>query len=100
MQVDRLQQGVVLALGRLGLLACTVVRCNKEVADDRFIGVAQCRDRDHDGEAAAVLADASQFVDVFDAVGGFEDQRIKPRSNRRRQLDAQGLGPSDEFCRV
>ncbi len=62
--------------------------------------VAQRRDRDHGGNAAAVLADVGQLVDVFDAARGLEHQRLEAGRDRRAELDAERLGAGDHFLRI
>src|SRR5476649_980277 len=53
---DRALQGPRLKLG-----------ADQQIADDGVLRVAQCRDRYDCREAAAILADISQLVDVLDA---------------------------------
>ena len=62
--------------------------------------VAQRRDRHDRRKAAAILADVGQFVDVFDAARGLEDQGLEARRNRGCQFDAQRLGARDHFLRI
>ena len=62
--------------------------------------VAQRRDRDDRREAAAVLADVGQLVDVLDAARGLEHQRLEARRDRGAELDAQRLGARDHFLRI
>ncbi len=82
------------------LLARGVVRADQQVADDGVVRVAQSRDR-HDGrEAAAVLADVGQLVDVLDAARSLEHQRLEARRDRRGELDAQRLRARDHFLRI
>ena len=52
------------------------------------------------GNAAAVLADVGQLVDVFDPVRGLEDQRFESGRDRRPELGAQRLGARDELLRI
>ena len=75
------------------LLARRVVCADQQVADDAavIVDVAQRGDRDDGREAAAVLADVSQLVDVLDAARGLEHQRLEARRDRRLQLGAQRL---------
>ena len=94
---DRALQGAGLEQGLLGALAGAVVGADEEVADDPVLSVAQGGDRDDRGEAAAVLADVGQLVDVLDAAGGLEDQRLEARRDGGRQLGAQRLGPGDDL---
>ena len=62
--------------------------------------IAQRRDR-HDGrEAAAVLADIGQLVDVLDAARGLEHQCLEAGRDRRGEFDAQRLGARDHFLRI
>ena len=51
----------------LGLLARGVVRADEQVADDGVLIVAQGGDGHHRREAAAILADVGELVDVLDA---------------------------------
>ena len=84
----------------LGELARRVVGADQEVADDGADVVAQRRDR-HDGrEAAAVLADVGELVDVLDAARGLEDQRLEARRDGGGELQAQGLRARPHFPRV
>ena len=62
--------------------------------------VAQRRDRHDRREAAAVLADVGQLVDVLDAARGLEHQRLEARRDRGAELDAQRLGARDHFLRI
>ena len=62
--------------------------------------VAQRRHGDHGREAAAVLADVGQLVDVLDAARGLEDQRLEPGRDRRPKLEAERLGPRDHLLRI
>ena len=82
------------------LFARGVVRPDQQIADNGVLRVAQGGDRDDRREAAAVLADVGQFVDVLDAAGGLEDQGLEAGCNRRGQLDAQGLGARDHLLRI
>ncbi len=65
-----------------------------------FLRVAQRRDRHDRREAAAVLADVGQLVDVLDAARGLEHQRLEARRDRRAELDAERLGAGDHFLRI
>jgi hypothetical protein len=65
-----------------------------------FLRVAQRRDRHHRREAAAVLADVGELVDVLDAARGLEDERLEARRDRRAELDAERLGARDHFLRI
>ena len=93
-------QGACLEQGFFGVLARRVVGADQQVADDPALRIAQCRDRDDRREAAAVLADVGQLVDVLDAARGLEHQRLEARRDRRLQLGAQCLGPRDHFLRI
>ena len=62
--------------------------------------VAQRRDRDDGREAAAVLADVGQLVDVLDAARGLEHQRLEARRDRRVELEAQRRGARDQLLRI
>jgi hypothetical protein len=65
-----------------------------------FCVVAQRRDRHDRREAAAVLADVGQFVDVLDAARGLEDQCLEARRNRVESSSAQCFGAGDQFLRI
>jgi hypothetical protein len=80
------------------LLARGVVGADQQVADDRVLRVAQRRDRHHRREAAAVLADVGQLVDVLDAARGLEDQGLEAGRDRRSQLGAQRLARAITSC--
>ena len=86
------------------LLARGVVGADQQIADDGVLRVAQRRDRHDRREAAAVLADVGQLVDVLDAARGLEDQGLEARRNRgcraRRSTPwrARSL-PADRKCR-
>jgi hypothetical protein len=91
---------IQLHLLRLDLLASGIVGADQEIADDSSLIVAQRRDR-HDGrEAAAILADVGQFVDVFDPALGLEYQCLEAQRNRGFELGAQCSGASDQFLRI
>ena len=62
----------------LDLLASGVVRADQQVADDCVLRVAQRRDRYDCREAAAVLTDVGQLVDVLDAARGLKTNASKP----------------------
>ena len=71
-------------------LARGVVGANQEVADDGICRVAQRGDRDHGREAAAILADVGQLVDVFDAdASALNTRASKAWRNRRVEFDAE-----------
>ena len=97
---DGVLQGAGLEQRLLGALAGRVVGADEQVADDCRLVVAQRGDRDDRGEAAAVLADVGQLVDVFDAARGLEDQRLEARADGGPQLDAQRSGARDQFLRI
>ena len=63
-------------------------------------GVPQRGDGDDRGEAAAVLADIGQLVDVLDAARGLEHQRLEAGCDRRAELDAQRVGARDHLLGV
>ena len=63
-------------------LARGIVGADQQIADDASLRVAQCGDRDHRREAAAVLAEIGQFVDVLDPARRLEDQRLEARRDR------------------
>ena len=82
------------------LLARGVVGADQQIADDGVLRVAQRRDRHHRREAAAVLADVGQLVDVLDPARGLEHQGLEARRDRGAELDAQRLGARDHFLRI
>ena len=86
------------ALG-LDLLARRVVGADQQVADDGVGRVLQRRHRHHGRQAAAVLADVGQLVDVLDAAPRLEHQRLEARRDGRAQFDAQRLGARHQFLR-
>ena len=85
---------------RFDLLARGVVGADQQVADDRVLRVAQRGDRNDRREAAAILADVGQLVDVLDAARGLENQGLEARRDRRAELGAQRLGARDHFLRI
>ena len=84
---DRALQRAGLEQRLFRLLARGVVGADQQVADDGVLRVAQRGHRDHRREAAAVLADVGQLVDVLDAARGLEDQRLEARRNRGAELE-------------
>ena len=82
------------------LLARCVVGADQQVADDSALRVAQGRNRYDRGKAAPILAGVSEFIDVFDAARGFEDQCLEARLNWSGQLQAKRLGARDHFLRI
>jgi hypothetical protein len=80
------------------LLARGVVGADQQVADDDTQIVAQRRHRHHGREAAAVLADAGQFVDVLDAARGLEDQRLEAGRDRRWSSSLRALARAITSC--
>src|SRR3984957_10203318 len=58
-----------LAQLRLDLFSSRVVRADQQVTDDRVRCVTQSCDRNYRGEAAAVLADVRQLINVLDTPG-------------------------------
>ena len=97
---DRALQGPRLEQRLFRLLARGVVGADQQVADDGVLRVAQRRDRHDRREAAAVLADVGQLVDVLDAARGLEHQGLEARRDRGAELDAQRLGARDHFLRI
>lgn len=85
---------------RLDLLASGVVRADQQITDDPPLGVAQRRDRHVGREAAAVLADVGQLVDVLDPARGLEDQGLEARRDRRAEFRAERLGPRDHLLGI
>jgi len=66
----------------LDLLARRVVGADQQVADDGVGLVAQRRHGHDGGEAAAVLSDVRELVDVLDAARRLEDQRLEAGGDR------------------
>ena len=100
LQVAFLQHRVeALALG-LHLLAGPVVGADQQVADDGVGRVLQRRHRHHGRQAAAVLADVGQLVDVLDAASRLEHQRLEARRDGRAPLDAQRQGARHQLLGV
>ncbi len=97
---NRALQGAGLEQRLFRLLARSVVGADQQIADDGVLRVAQRRDRHDRREAAAVLADIGQLVDVFDAARGLEHQGLKTRRNRGSELQAQCFGARDHFLRI
>jgi hypothetical protein len=95
-----LQVAVQAFLFGLGVFACGVVGADQQVADDGLGRVAQRRHRHHGGQPAAVLAQVGQFIDVFDAAPGLEDQRLEARRDGRGELDAHGARALHDLLRV
>ena len=83
-RVELLVAQALIELHPLGfdLLARGVVGADQQVADDGVLSVAQRRDRHDRREAAAVLADVGQLVDVLDPARGLEDQCLEARRDR------------------
>src|SRR5476649_2375350 len=84
----------------LDLLARRVVGADQQVADDVFAVVAQRRDGHDGGEAAAVLTDIGQLINVLDAARGLEHQRLEARRDGRAQFGAERVGAGDDFVRI
>ena len=80
------------------LLARGIIGADQQIADDRALIVAQRRDRDDRREAAAVLADVGQLVDVLDPARGLEDQRLEARRDRGGEFQAQRGGRAITSC--
>ena len=59
---------IELLLLRFNLLARGVVGADQQIADDGVLSIAQGGDRHHRQEAAAILSDVGQLIDVLDAV--------------------------------
>ena len=74
-----------------------VISTNQKITDDGVLRIAQCGDGDDGREAAAVLANIRQLVDILDAAGRLENECLKPGCDRGLQFDAQGLGTRDDF---
>ena len=82
------------------LFAGRVVGADHQVTDDVVLIVAQRGDRHDRREAAAILADVGQFVDVLNPARGLEDQRFEARCDRGFQFHAQGFGARNHFLWV
>ena len=82
------------------LLARGIVGADQQIADDRTLSIAQRRDRYDRREAAAVLADIGQFVDVLDPARSLEHQGLEARRDRGFEFIAQCLGARDHFLRI
>ena len=91
---------IELLLLRFHLLARRIVGADQQIADDSAPIVAQRRNRHDRRKTAAVLADVSQLVDIFDAARGFENQRLEAGRDRSCQFEAQRLGARDHFLRI
>src|SRR5665213_1649848 len=63
------------------LFARCVVGADQQIADDSSLRITQCRNRYDRREAAAILANVREFVNVFDAARRFEDQCLEARLN-------------------
>ncbi len=81
-------------------LACGIVGADQQIADDGSHRVAQCGDRDHGREPAAVLPEVGQLVDILDPARRLEDQSFEARRYRGCEFDAQRLGARDHFPRI
>ncbi len=97
---NRTLQGPRLEQRLFRLLARGVVGADQQVADNGVLRVAQRRDRHDCREAAAILADIGQLVDVLDAARGLEDQCLEARRDRGPELEAQRFGARDQFLRI
>ena len=71
------------------LLARGVVGADQQVADDGVLRIAERRNGHDRREAAAILAEVGQFVDVLDPARRLEHQRFESRRDRRAEFDAQ-----------
>ena len=89
-----------LHLLRLDLLSDRVVGADQKIADDGVLRVPERRDGDHGREAAAVLSDVGELVDVLDAARRLEDQGLETRGDRGPQFGAERLGAGDDFQRI
>ena len=89
---------IELLLLRFDLLARGVVGADQQVADDGVLRVAQRRDRHDRREAAAVLADVGQLVDVLDAARGLEHQGLEARRDRRASSTLSALARAITSC--
>ncbi len=79
------------------MLAGRVIGTDKEVADDGVLGVAEGGDGDDGGKTAGVLAAVGEFVDIFDAAGGFEYKGFEAGVDGGAELEAEGGGTSDQL---
>jgi hypothetical protein len=94
LQSPRLEQSL------FGLFTRGVVGSDQQIADDGVLRVAQRGNRHNRREAAAVLADIGQLVDVLYPARCLEDQCFEARRYRGSELDAQSLGTRDHFLRI
>ena len=82
------------------LLAGSVISADHQVTDNGVLIVAQGGDRNDRREAAAILADVGQFVDILNTARGFEDQGLEAGRNGGFQFNAQGFGARNQFLGV
>ena len=97
---NRVLQSACLEQRLFRLFARGVVGADQQIADDLVLLVAQRGDRYDRREAAAVLADVGQFVDVLDTARGLEHQGLKARRDRGAEFEAQRFGTRDHFLRI
>src|ERR1019366_6272023 len=83
-----------------GLFAGSVIGTDEQVADDGAGVIAQGGNRDDGGKAAAVFAHLGQFVDVFHAARGFEDEGFEAGGDGGIQFEAEGFGAVDDFLGI
>ena len=84
----------------LCLLAGGIVGSNQQIADDRVLRITERGDGHDSREAAPILADVGQLIDVLDATRGLEHQRLETGRDRGSELDAEGFCPNDHFLRI
>src|ERR1019366_5547021 len=83
------------AEGLFGLFAGGVVGADEQVADDGGGVIAQGGNRDDGGQAGAGLGRPGQFVNVFHAARGFEDEGFVAGGDGGIQFEAEGFGAVD-----
>ena len=84
----------------LDQLAGGVISADQQITDDSLLLIAQGCNRHNCREAAPILADIGQFVDVLDTARGLENQGLEARRNRGPELNGQGLGTRDNLLRI
>ena len=82
------------------LLAGSVVCADHQVTDDVVLRIAQRGDRHDRREAAAILADVGQFVDILNTARSLEDQGFETGRNGCGEFNTQSPGALDDFMRV
>ena len=90
-----IQQG----LGGFLLLTRGVIGADQQISDDGFCAVAQRGHRHHCREAAAILANIGQLIDIFYPARGLEYQCLDARCDRCIELKTQDGCARDQLCR-